>query len=46
MASESNDNRQALDVIIYGVLTGIGLAIGAAIVGLLLRLMGVRWATA
>jgi hypothetical protein len=42
MPSES-DNRQALDVIIYGVLTGIGLAIGAAIVALLLRLMGIRW---
>jgi ABC-type arginine transport system permease subunit len=42
MLSE-NDNRPVLDVIVYGVLTGIGLAIGAAIVGLLLRMMGVRW---
>jgi hypothetical protein len=42
MPSE-NENRPVLDVIVYGILTGIGLAIGAAIVGLLLRLMGVRW---
>jgi hypothetical protein len=42
MPSE-NDSKPVLDVIVYGVLTGIGLAIGAAIVGLLLRLMGVRW---
>jgi hypothetical protein len=44
MQSE-NANKPALDVILYSVLTGIGFAIGAAIVGLLLRMMGIRWST-
>lgn len=42
----TENDRHPGDIIVYGILTGIGLAIGAAIVALLFRLLGVRWAQA
>jgi hypothetical protein len=42
----NEDSNRPIALITYGILTGIGLAIGAAIVGLFLRLLGVRWTTA
>lgn len=35
--------QAAMDRIIDGILTGIGLALGAFIVTLLMRLLGIRW---
>lgn len=43
MENETGGRQAAIDLIVHGVLTGIGLALGAVIVALLLRLMGIRW---